>query len=272
MKNDILSEIVEQKRSIVDRAKKDLPLKKIQQKIIPGSFRMSQEFAKTDWGLIAECKLQSPSKGRLNSTHTVVELAEIFEDAGATMLSVHTDPHFLGSNESFLQVRQAVKITLLRKDFIIDEYQIFESRYLGADAILLIARIISPAQLKKFLFTAWQLGMDALIEVHDQADINVALSTPAQFIGINNRNLVNFTTSVQNTFDLLRYVDKKRTRISESGIDTVEDVAKLRSMGCNGILVGEGLVKAEDIFKQTRAFAMLPFLDLADRDRSEFYQ
>lgn len=264
MRKDILSEIVESKREIVANAKKNLPLKKIEQKIEVGSFRMSQEFARTDWGLIAECKLQSPAKGRLNSTHTVVELAQIYENAGATMLSVHTDPHFLGSNESFSEVRAAVKLPLLRKDFIIDEYQIFESRYLGADAILLIARIISPAQLKKFLFTTWTLGMDALVEVHDQADINVAQSTPAQFIGINNRNLVNFTTSIANTLELIHYIDRKRIRISESGISSVADVTKLRKLGLNGILVGEGLVRAENIFKQTRSFAMLPELEFED--------
>ena len=266
MRKDILSEIVENKRSIVAEAKKNLPLKQIESKIEIGSFRMSQEFSKTDWGLIAECKLQSPAKGRLNSTHSALDLAKIYEDAGATMLSVHTDPHFLGSNESFTEIRNAVKIPLLRKDFIIDEYQIYESRYLGADAILLIARIISPAQLKKFLFTTWTLGMDALVEVHDEADIHTAQSTPAQFIGINNRNLVNFTTSIANTMNLIYYIDRKRIRISESGISSMADVTKLRKLGLNGILVGEGLVRAENIRKQTRAFAMLPELQFEDED------
>ncbi len=255
MKN-ILAEIVENKKKIVEEAKKNLSLDELRSKVTCGRFKMSQTVKKNYWSLIAECKLQSPAKGRLNATHSVLELAHIYENNGAKMLSVHTDPHFLGSNEDFKKVRSEIKIPLLRKDFIIDEYQIYESRFLGADAILLIVRILTPEKLKHFLYTAWRLGMDALVEVHDKDDMISALETSAEFIGINNRNLKTFTTTIDNTIELLPYADMNRTLISESGVFTVEDVNKLKSAGCDGILVGEGLVRADDIAKQTKDFAM----------------
>ena len=254
---DILAEIVEKKKLIVAEAKKNLPLHELRAQIECGHFRMAHRFSKEDWSLIAECKLQSPAKGRLCHTHSVADLAHIYEANGASMLSVHTDPHFLGSNADFRRVREEVKLPLLRKDFIIDVYQIYEARLLGADAVLLIARILSPERLKEFLYTAWGLGMDALVEVHDKADMQAALATPAEFIGINNRNLKTFTTSIENTLELLPAADPNRTLISESGVFTVEDVERLHAAGCDGILVGEGLVRAKDIAAQTRAFARL---------------
>lgn len=252
---DILAEIVENKKILVEESMHNLPLEEIKSQIECGHFRMSQAVKKNSWSLIAECKLQSPAKGRLNQTHTVEELAHIYENNGATMLSVHTDPHFLGKNEDFVKIRKEIKLPLLRKDFIIDEYQIFESRFLGADAVLLIVRILTPEKLKKFLYTAWSLGMDALVEVHDEADMKIALTTPAEFIGINNRNLKTFTTSIENTMELLPQADHSRILISESGVSNVEEVKKLKLAGCDGILVGEGLVKAADIATQTQAFA-----------------
>ena len=257
---DILAEIVAKKKEIVNDARREMPLTEIKARLNEGKgqfghFRMSHSFRQRDWNLIAECKLQSPAKGRLNKTHSVVEMAHIYEANGAAMLSVHTDPHFLGSNESFREVRQAVELPLLRKDFVIDEYQLYEARLLGADAVLLIARILSPAQLKEYLYTTWSLGMDALVEVHDEEDMEAALSTPAEYIGINNRNLVTFETDIQNTVELLPYVTGERSLISESGVFTQEDAEILQQAGCKGILVGEGLVRANDIARQTRLMA-----------------
>ena len=252
---DILAEIVTQKKDIVTAAKRETPLEELKRNLKPGTFRMAERFRAVPWNLIAECKLQSPAKGRLTRSHSVLELARLYEANGAAMLSVHTDPHFLGCNEDFRKVRAAVKLPLLRKDFIIDEYQIYEARALGADAILLIARILTPEQLKKYLYLTWSLGMDALVEVHDRADMAAALSTPAEFIGINNRNLVSFTTSIEQTFALLPYADRSRTLISESGVFTREDAERLHEAGCSGILVGEGLVRARDVAEKTRIFA-----------------
>ena len=254
---NILAEIIEKKKELVAEAKLQRPLKNIKAGIVPDTFRMSKCFHKGGWNLIAECKLQSPVKGRLDKTHSAEQLAEIYEKNGASMLSVHTDPHFLGCNEDFIRVRQKVKLPLLRKDFIIDEYQLYEARLLGADAVLLIARILSPEQLKEYLYTAWSLGMDALVEVHDEADMKAALATPAEFIGINNRNLKTFATTIQQTLELLPCADKERVLISESGVFTADDARMLRGAGCDGILVGEGLVRAEDIGKKTQELAYI---------------
>lgn len=253
---DILAEIIQKKKAIVAEEKRQLPLDEMKRRLEPGTFRMSHQLEPQAWSLIAECKLQSPAKGRLCSRHSVTELARIYEQNGASMLSVHTDPHFLGRNEDIAEVRAAVKLPILRKDFVIDAYQIYQARHLGADAVLLIARILTPQQLKEFVAIAGDLGMDALVEVHDQADLLAAQATPAKFIGINNRNLENFTTDIQNTLDLLPHCDKDRIIISESGIHDRSDINRLKAAGVQGILVGESLVRAEDIGAKTRELSL----------------
>ena len=252
---DILAEIVKEKRTIVAEAKKSVPLDELKTNLPCGTFRMAEHFRWRGWGLIAECKLQSPAKGRLTRSHSVTELADIYAAAGAAVISVHTDPHFLGSNEDFAAVRARVDTPLLRKDFIIDPYQIYEARALGADAVLLIVRILTPEELRQLLYLTWSLGMDALVEVHDRKDIEIAQGTPAEFIGINNRNLVTFETSVETTLDLLSYADKNRTIISESGIFMRADAARVYEAGCKGVLVGEGLVRAADVGAFARELA-----------------
>lgn len=254
-KRDMLFEIVEKKKLIVEKAKQELPLHELKKQVKCGKFSMSQKFRNNKWNLIAECKLQSPSKGLFKQSHTVEELAKIYAANGASMLSVHTDPHFLGKNEDIPMVKSIVDIPVMRKEFIIDEYQIYESRMLGADTVLLIARILTKEQLKQFLYLTWSLGMDALIEVHDEEDMEKALATPAEYIGINNRNLKYFNTTIENTIELLPSADKNRTLISESGIFTMEDVEKLRNAGVDGILVGEGLSTASDVALRTQEFS-----------------
>lgn len=256
---DILQEIVEAKKDVVARAKAERPLYQVQRlaRSHVGSFAMNYRFSADGWGLIAECKLRSPSKGDFGHQHTVAELAKIYEKAGATMLSVHTDAHFLGKNEDIPMVKKLVSIPVLRKEFIIDKYQVYESRMLGADAILLIARILTASQLDDYLHTAWSLGMDALVEVHDEDDMAKALATPARFIGINNRNLKYFKTTIQNTLNLLPAADRSRVLISESGIHSLEEAKMLRQAGLQGILVGEGLSTAPDVASLTRAMAEL---------------
>ena len=256
MKN-ILAEIVEKKKDIVAAAKKAVPFDEVKRAAHPGRFGLSHRVRGEAWSLIAECKLQSPAKGRLCRTYSVTELAKIYEENGASALSVHTDPHFLGCNEDFAAVRKMTKMPLLRKDFIIDEYQIYEARMLGADAVLLIARILSPRQLMEFLYLTWGLGMDALVEVHDEADLKMALDTPAEFIGVNNRNLTTFTTSIENTIALLPKIGEGRTIISESGVQSAEDAERLREAGCDGILVGEGLVTAPSVAQMTQLLSFV---------------
>ena len=209
-----------------------------------------------DFNFICEVKKASPSKGIIAEDFPYLDIAKEYEVAGAAAISVLTEPDFFKGDKKYLQeIASTVKIPVLRKDFIIDAYQIYEARMLGADAVLLIARILTPETLKRFLYTAWSLGMDALIEVHDRRDMEAALATPAEFIGINNRNLVSFTTSIEQTMGLLPYADKSRTLISESGVFTGEDARRLHDAGCDGILVGEGLVRADDVAAQTRLMA-----------------
>ncbi|SEJ70098.1 indole-3-glycerol phosphate synthase [Propionispira arboris] len=252
---DILDEIVAKKKEIVEAEKQNVSLHELKQQITPGHFLLSRAMRQKDWSLIAECKLQSPAKGRLCSDYSVVDLAKIYAENGATVLSVHTDPHFLGKNEDIAKVKAVVTLPVLRKDFIIDEYQIYQARQLGADGVLLIARILTPAQLKEYVYTAWSLGLDALVEVHDEADIKAAQATPAELIGINNRNLKNFTTDIQNTIDLMQYCDPARVLISESGIHGAEDMNRLKAVGIRGVLVGESLVRAESIAEKTQELA-----------------
>lgn len=253
MKN-ILSEIVDEKRVLIQNQKLKMPITKLKKMIQPGSFKASHYLHRTDWNLIAECKLQSPAKGTLCNTNTVIELATIYEKNGASMLSVHTDKHFQGKNEDLAAVRKITSLPIMRKDFIIDEYQIYEARMLGADAVLLLARILSQKQLLDYLYLTWSLGMDALIEIHDETDLQKALSTPAEFLGINNRNLTTFTTDIENSLRLSEKIVHiaSRTFISESGIFTADDALSLKEAGFKGILVGEGLVTASDIGDKTR--------------------
>ena len=179
-----------------------------------------------------------------------------YQRGGAACLSVLTDEqYFQGAPEYLKQAKAACSLPVLRKDFIIDEYQIYQARAWGADAVLLIVRILTPEELKKLLYLTWSLGMDALVEVHDRADLAIAQQTPAEFIGINNRNLVTFETSVQTTLDLLPYADMNRTLISESGIFTRADALRVYAAGGKGVLVGEGLVRAADVGAFARELA-----------------
>lgn len=252
----MLDGIIAKKKIAVAEAKQRLSLQNIKHNVKVTGFNFSRQMSLKSWKLIAECKLQSPAKGRLCTSYSVTDLAKIYAANGAAALSVHSDPHFLGDINDIAKVKKVVDIPVLRKDFIIDEYQIYESRLTGADAVLLIARILSPAQLKEYLYTAWSLGMDCLVEVHSEADIKSVLDTPAEFIGINNRNLKNFTTDVQNTLDLLPCCDMQRTIISESGIHSGSDAKLLQAHGVKGILVGEGLVKANDIASKARELSL----------------
>ncbi|WP_145331733.1 indole-3-glycerol phosphate synthase TrpC [Paenibacillus xylanexedens] len=200
-------------------------------------------------GLIAEVKKASPSKGLIRPDFHPVEIASAYERAGADCISVLTDvSYFQGSNEYLQAIHQAVNIPLLRKDFMIDESQIAEARLLGADAILLIASILTPGQIRQFLTFAKSIGLDALIEVHDRAELETVLDIPeATLIGINNRNLKTFETSLNTTLDLMELIPPGVTLISESGIDGAESTKPLIEAGVHGILVGEHLMRKDDV-------------------------
>lgn len=195
-------------------------------------------------GLIAEVKKASPSKGLIRDDFEPVLLAEAYERAGADCISVLTDvDYFQGSNEYLKAVRKAVNVPLLRKDFTIDPKQIYEARLIGADAILLIAAILTTDQMKQYLKLASDLGLDALVEVHDREELERALELNTQLIGINNRNLKTFVTDLGTTEELIQFIPAGKTVVSESGISTVKDMAYLQQVGAQAVLIGEHFMR-----------------------------
>ena len=250
----MLNQIVAAIREQVANLKQTRPLDPAS--IDPADFALSRAMQIADWTLIAECKLASPAKGQLCESLSVPELAKIFTDNGASALSVHTSAPFKGKLSDIAAVRDVSPLPILRKDFIIDEYQLYESRAAGADAILLIAAILTDAELNQFLATANRLGMDCLVEVHSLAELERVKSTSASLVGINNRNLNTFTTDIANTFSLLPHCDSRWRLISESGIGSRSDAMQLKQTGIDGILVGESLVKAADISAHCRDLAL----------------
>jgi indole-3-glycerol phosphate synthase len=203
---------------------------------------------KRDLGLIAEVKKASPSKGLIRADFNPVEIAKGYELAGADCLSVLTDvDYFQGSNAYLTEVSANVSLPIIRKDFIIDPFQIYEARAIGADAILLIVAILEKQQLKDLLKEAKDLSLDVLVEVHDRRELEIALELDHRLIGVNNRDLKTFHTDLQTTEELMKYVPNSIKLISESGIHTTEDVAYLKSIGAGGLLIGESFMRQPNV-------------------------
>ncbi|MDR2549102.1 MAG: indole-3-glycerol phosphate synthase TrpC [Desulfobulbus sp.] len=195
--------------------------------------------------IIAEAKKASPSKGVIQPDFDPVRIARNYRDGGAHCLSVLTDVDFFQGALAYIpQVREAVDLPVLRKDFIIDPLQIEEAKAVGADAILLIAAILAPEQLRDFRLQAESLGMDALVEVHDERELEDALATESRLIGINNRNLNDFSISLETTFRLLPKVPQEIPVVSESGIASAADMQRLQAAGVKAALIGESLMRA----------------------------
>ncbi len=198
-------------------------------------------------GVIAEIKKASPSKGVIRSDFHPPQIAKSYAAAGAACLSVLTDEQFFQGHDRYLkQVRGACVLPLLRKDFTIDAYQIYEARDLGADCVLLIAAALPDGRLGEFTELAFEIGLDVLLEVHDEPELERALATRASLIGINNRSLSTFVTSLDTTLQLQARVPANRLLVTESGIATRDDVARLRAAGVHAFLVGEAFMRAPD--------------------------
>ncbi|EGO65818.1 indole-3-glycerol phosphate synthase TrpC [Acetonema longum] len=251
----MLTQIVADIRRQVAETKALAPLAQFRREIQPGQFLFSQAIKTTDWALIAECKLMSPAKGVLVQGVTVPELAQIYSQNGASCLSVHTSRPFGGSIQDIGRVKAVSQLPVLCKDFMIDPYQIYQARWAGADAVLLIAAILSDLQLQQYQAIAGELGLDCLVEIHSLEELERARTAGAHLVGINNRDLKTFTTDVARTYELLPYCGKECLVISESGIAGPEEVEQLQRSGVRGALVGEGLVKAPDIAGRTRQLA-----------------
>ncbi len=205
--------------------------------------------------LIAECKKASPSKGLLVPHYKPVNLAKGYNDAGAGAVSVLTDArYFQGSLTDLRDVKETVKIPVLRKDFIFDPYQLYESRAAGADAVLLIAAVLQGGELKDLLALTWELGMEALVEVHDIEELDRVLALRPRVIGINNRNLQTFEVDFENTGRLRSRIPSDSVAVAESGIKSADDVRHMAELGVDAMLIGEALVKSKDPMQKARDF------------------
>jgi len=249
-----LDRIVAVKRGEVEELKAQLNPAEAERRIaaLPpcrGFRRALAEGRRREIGLIAEVKKASPSKGLIREDFHPVGLARSYEAAGADCLSVLTDRQFFqGANDYLTRIRDAVSLPLLRKDFTIDPLQIYEARLIGADAILLITAILTPDELKTYYRLAKDLGMDALVEVHDRREMETVLDLGiAELVGINNRDLRTFVTDLKTTEELARLVPDDATLVSESGISSPDDIRRVREAGARAVLIGEHFMRQPDV-------------------------
>ncbi len=242
----ILDTIVARKRvELVERRNK-ISLHDLEQKILTldpvRGFANSLQHHRP--AVIAEIKKASPSKGIIRADFRPAQIAVQYEQAGAACLSVLTDVDFFQGNDVYIKEVKAVsKLPVIRKDFMIDPYQIIESRALGADCILLIAACLSDSQMRELYDTAISLNLDVLVEVHDHAELDRAMEIPTNLIGVNNRNLKTFEVSLNTTLSLSKYIPSDRTLVTESGITTPNDVMLMQSQGIHAFLVGESMMR-----------------------------
>jgi len=245
-----LDKIVTEKRQEVEQKRRSLPVSALKEQI--SRRKPPLDFASALRGdslrLIAEVKKASPSRGVLRPDFNPVELAKTYARNGAAAISVLTEVnHFQGSLEYLVAIRKEVSIPILRKDFIFDEYQVYESAACGADALLLIAAILSREQLEELLAQSRSLALSCLVEVHNENEVEKALLAGAEIIGINNRDLNTFTVDINTTRRLRPLIPEGRIVVSESGINNRDDIIKLSEWGVNAVLVGEALVTASNI-------------------------
>ncbi len=212
-----------------------------------GDFAFEKALRKPDISFICECKKASPSKGIIAEDFLYLEIAKEYENAGADCISVLTEPKwFMGSDEYLKEIANAVSIPCLRKDFTVSDYQIYEAKLLGAQAVLLICSILSAEQIREYIGICDRLGISALVEAHDENEVRIAVNSGARIIGINNRNLKDFSVDTDNSRRMRELVPKETLFVSESGVQTAEDVQKLRGIGADAVLIGETLMRAEN--------------------------
>lgn len=256
----ILDEIITYKKTELEARKAEIPVGIISSAIwnLPLPLNFKEALLPSSDGrirVIAEVKKASPSKGVIREDFDHLEIARTYERNGASALSVLTDRHFFqGSIDYLSEIRQMVSLPLLRKDFVFDEYQILEARGYGADAVLLIAAVLDDKELCDFVKLSLDLGMAPLVEVHDEIELERVLKTNAELIGINNRNLQTFKTDINTTVRLMNSIPEDKVVVSESGINTKEDIKFLKDVGVDAFLIGEALMREADIGKKLREF------------------
>ena len=244
-----LDRIVPSVAARLEERKQRIPLGELETLAVPGPRSSFAEALRAPGvSLIAEVKRASPSKGSIRPGLEVGPLVRAYEEAGARAVSVLTEEeHFLGSPDDLREAAAATRLPLLRKDFILDEYQLYEARAWGADAVLLIAALLPDETLRRLARLATELGLDVLLEVHDRSEMIRALQVEGVIIGINNRDLRTFTVSLETTLGLADLVPPERLLVSESGIWTHADIVRLAACGVNGVLVGESLLRNPDV-------------------------
>lgn len=255
---NILEEIAEKRKIDIENRKKRISLEEIKERAErlakkeleeKGDFEFSfqKNISRLGINFICEVKKASPSKGLIAEDFPYVRIAQEYEAAGAAAISVLTEPeYFLGRDEYLQEISKKVSIPLLRKDFTVDEYQIYEAKVIGASAVLLICTLLSDEQLKSYLEIAEKIGLSVLTETHDEREVGRALQAGAKIIGVNNRDLKTFTVDIQNSIHLRKLVPLDILFVSESGIKTAEDIAALKENGTNGVLIGETLMRSSD--------------------------
>ena len=246
----ILEQLADYARERTAQAKRQLPLETIRQQAFAlprGSFTFEKALQRPELSFICECKKASPSKGLIAPQFPYLTIAKEYEAAGADCISVLTEPKwFLGSDRYLEEIAKAVSNPCLRKDFTVDEYMIYEAKVLGASAVLLICSILSKEQIAEYLSLCDELGLSALVEAHDEQEVRTAVETSARIIGVNNRNLKDFTVDTGNSRRLRELIPNEVLFVSARGVGNATDVENLRKIGADAVLVGETLMRASD--------------------------
>ena len=252
----ILDQLAEYAKQRVTEKKNKKSLEQIKAEALSlpkGSFEFEKALAEEDMAFICECKKASPSKGVIAEEFNYLQIAMDYEKAGADCISVLTEPKWFLGQDSYLQeIAKNVSIPVIRKDFLVDEYMIYEAKVLGAKAVLLICSILTEKQIEEYIRICDSLGISALIEAHDEEEIKMAIKSGTRLVGVNNRNLKDFSVDTQNSRRLRNLVPDNIIFVSESGISNAEDVIKLKESGVNAVLVGEALMKAQDKAEKLR--------------------
>ncbi len=248
----ILDKIVATKRVRIAEAKAQRSLDELIKDLSNADFTKKRSFrdalaTKDKLSVIAEVKKASPSKGVISEDFDYLKIAQSYENSGASAVSVLTEEDFfMGSDKILQEIRATTDLPILRKDFVVDEYQIYQSKLLQADCILLILRILSDEQIRKFYALANELGLDVLFEAHNKEEIGRAVQVGAKIIGVNNRDLDTFVVDISHSEKLIESIPSDVVRVSESGIKTADDMLRLRDCGFDAVLVGETLMRAKD--------------------------
>ena len=254
---DILERIVIDKRKEVTLRKTLIPVTQLEQSILfeRQTISLAEKLKNSHTGIIAEHKRRSPSKAVINQSFNVFDVAKGYEDAGVSGMSVLTDTkYFGGSLDDLLTARASCGLPLLRKEFIIDEYQILEAKAHGADVILLIAAILSKSEIKQFSELAKQLHLDVLLEVHNEEELQKSIMPSLDMLGVNNRNLKTFDVSLETSKTLSSLIPDDFVKVSESGISNVEAIRELRPYGYKGFLIGENFMKTDNAGESAKQF------------------